>query len=72
MNDSTALRRRLLRYVIPVLAFALLFNLTKFFESRVKEEEEEEEEVTGNSTQTRQGSGMVRQAVRVHRSYNKA
>ena len=71
MNDSTALRRRLLRYVIPVLAFALLFNLTKFFESRVKEEEEEEE-VTGNSTQTRQGSGMVRQAVRVHRSYNKA
>ncbi len=43
MNDSRALRRRLLLYAVPVLAFSLLFNLSKFFESRAEEVEAEEE-----------------------------
>ncbi len=60
MNDSSALRRRVLRYVIPVLVFSLAFNLSKFFESKVREEEEEEEaveeDVEANSTHAVTGS----------------
>ena len=36
MNDSHAVRKRLLKYVGPVFALALLFNVPKFFEATVR------------------------------------
>ena len=36
MNSPEACRRRVLKYVIPVSALAILFNLPKFFEATVK------------------------------------
>ena len=35
MNDSNAVRKRLLKYVGPVLFLAIVFNLGKFFEGKV-------------------------------------
>ena len=35
MNDSNAVRKRLLKYVGPVLILAIVFNLGKFFEGKV-------------------------------------
>ena len=36
MNDSNAIRKRLVKYVAPVLALAILFNLAKFFEAEIE------------------------------------
>ena len=36
LNDSRASKLRLAKYIIPVVAFAFVFNLPKFFESEVK------------------------------------
>ena len=33
MNDSDAIRRRLLKYLLPVIVISVLFNVPKFFES---------------------------------------
>ena len=35
MNDVRASFRRVLKYVIPVIVFAILFNIPKFFEAEV-------------------------------------
>ena len=35
MNDSNAIRKRLVKYVGPVLVLAILFNLPKFFEAEI-------------------------------------
>lgn len=35
MNDSNAIRKRLVKYVGPVLALAFIFNIVKFFEAKV-------------------------------------
>ncbi len=40
-NDGTALRNRMLKYLLPVTALSLLFNITKFFEATYKYEETE-------------------------------
>ena len=32
MNDSDAIRRRMLQYLLPVTISAILFNIPKFFE----------------------------------------
>ena len=33
MNDSDAIRRRLQKYLLPVIVISVLFNVPKFFES---------------------------------------
>jgi hypothetical protein len=33
MNDAGAIKRRLFKYLLPVLAASILFNLPKFFEA---------------------------------------
>ena len=35
LNSPGALRRRLLKYVIPVIAFSVAFNVPKFFEAKI-------------------------------------
>ena len=35
LNSPGALRRRLLKYVIPVIAFSVAFNIPKFFEAQI-------------------------------------
>lgn len=35
MNDSYAMRRRLLKYIVPVFLLSVVFNLPKFFEAEV-------------------------------------
>ena len=35
MNDENAIRRRLLKYLLPVVFASVVFNIPKFFESRV-------------------------------------
>ena len=39
MNDSHAMRKRLLKYVVPVLGLAFLSNVVKFFEAKIVYEE---------------------------------
>jgi hypothetical protein len=36
MNSPEACRKRLLKYLIPVLILAILFNLPKFMEARIE------------------------------------
>ena len=36
MNDSNAMRKRLLKYVGPVTLLAFAFNIVKFFEAKVE------------------------------------
>ena len=36
MNDEHASLRRVLKYVIPVSVFSVVFNLPKFFEAEIK------------------------------------
>ena len=36
MNDSNAIRKRLVKYVGPVLVLAITFNLAKFFEASIE------------------------------------
>ena len=36
MNDSRASQVRFLKYLIPVLALAVLFNIPKFFEAEIQ------------------------------------
>ena len=38
INSPSALRYRLLKYLIPVIAISLLFNAPKFFEAQVEYE----------------------------------
>ena len=47
MNDPSALKIRVLKYVIPVVVISILFNVTKFFEIYLVWFEEEK---TVNST----------------------
>ena len=35
MTSPGALRKRLLKYVIPVIAFSVAFNVPKFFEAKI-------------------------------------
>ncbi|XP_040577698.1 uncharacterized protein [Lepeophtheirus salmonis] len=35
MNDSNAMRKRLVMYVVPVVVLAILFNSAKFFEAKI-------------------------------------
>ena len=35
LTSPGALRRRLLKYVIPVIAFSVAFNIPKFFEAQI-------------------------------------
>ena len=35
MNDENAIRRRLLKYLLPVVIASIVFNIPKFLESRV-------------------------------------
>ena len=35
MNDENAIRRRLLKYLLPVVIASVVFNIPKFLESRV-------------------------------------
>ena len=35
MNNSHAIRKRLMKYVGPVLILAIVFNLGKFFEGKI-------------------------------------
>ena len=35
MNDSRELKRRLMKYLIPVVALSIAMNVTKFFEIRL-------------------------------------
>lgn len=35
MNDENASLRRLLKYFIPVISFAVIFNIPKFFEAQL-------------------------------------
>ena len=37
MNDSNALRQRMLKYLLPVFLLTILFNVTKFFEATYEE-----------------------------------
>jgi hypothetical protein len=36
MNDASASRRTVLKYILPVLVTSILFNIPKFFESEEK------------------------------------
>ena len=36
MNDAGAIKRRLCKYLLPVLAASILFNLPKFFEAQIE------------------------------------
>ncbi len=40
MNDENATCRRVLKYVVPVLSFSILFNVPKFFEAEIGYDEE--------------------------------
>ena len=35
MNDSRALKQRVLKYLVPVTVISIVFNITKFFEIQV-------------------------------------
>lgn len=35
MNDADAIKTRLIKYLLPVVVSALIFNIPKFFESTV-------------------------------------
>lgn len=38
MNDTNAMRKRVVKYVCPVFLLALIFNIVKFFEARISYE----------------------------------
>ena len=35
MNDGRAMRRRLLKYILPVFLLSLVFTIPKFFEAKI-------------------------------------
>ena len=35
MNDGSAMRRRLLKYILPVFLLSLVFTIPKFFEAKI-------------------------------------
>jgi hypothetical protein len=51
MNDSNAMRKRLIKYVGPVSLLAFAFNVVKFFEATlVYRPVTEDNEMEGNNT----------------------
>ena len=51
MNDSRASQVRFMKYLLPVLALSVLFNLPKFFEAEIKYDYESNE-TSSNANKT--------------------
>ena len=49
MNDGSAMRRRLLIYILPVFLLSLVFTIPKFFEAKIAYRDVSEISVTGTN-----------------------
>ncbi len=59
MNDSHASLRCLFKYIVPVLAFSVLFNIPKFLESEVKFDSDFPDEIYLDVTELRTNPGTT-------------
>jgi hypothetical protein len=59
MNDSHASLRCLFKYIVPVLAFSVLFNIPKFLESEVKFDPDFPDEIYLDVTELRTNPGTT-------------
>jgi hypothetical protein len=59
MNDSHSSLRCLFKYIVPVLAISVLFNIPKFLESEVKFDPDFPDEIYLDVTELRTNPGTT-------------